>query len=235
MATLQHIFPRNYLDSLSVCHVKPLNCVIVFMWSKTWPVVTFRLKNTVQYMWHLLPCDPPSNWTHSNMLNMKKMRTYSAKFCVTLMDKLQQRQRDAGGTVLMICKHFYYMFVSFNSVYVPEPWVHHQGCDFSLDSSGNPASWMLSQPLLTSLTYPFISSFLFYFLHNILALCECWIFGMSRLCGPPHWQSSCITTSSGSHITFFVSLWLLLSNLGMSMPAVSITVTLMGTYLQMLL
>lgn len=43
-----------------------------------------------------------------------------------------------------------------------------------------------------------------------------------HLCRPPSWQTCGITTSSGSHITF-VSLWLLLSNLKMSVPAVSIS------------
>ncbi len=63
----------------------------------------------------------------------------------------------------------------------------------------------------------------FCFLHDILALCKRRMFGaVIRLRQCPDWQSSGITTSNGSHI-IFVTPWLLLSNLGMPMLAVSIS------------
>lgn len=117
------------------------------------------------------------------------------------------------------------VFVSCNSAL--STLLPSSGMWFSLDSSGNPASWMLSQSLPTSLSYPlhFLISFFFflYFLHNILSLCKWWNFcTVTGLSSPVGWQSSDAATSSSSHIVF-VSPRLLLSNLKMSMPAVSIS------------
>lgn len=84
------------------------------------------------------------------------------------------------------------------------------------DPSGDPASWMISQSLLTCLSYPFISWFLLYFLPNILILCK-WsaLIHLASLSRPADGQSSDTTTTNGSHIVL-ISPWLLLSNLRMS-------------------
>lgn len=103
-------------------------------------------------------------------------------FECTLTDKLQERPSDTETRLLMKSICFYALkteaFVSFNR-YTPEytPSIIRDVI-FFLDSSGNLASWMLSQSLLTGLSCPFISWFLFCFLHNVLVLCKRWMFGM---------------------------------------------------------
>lgn len=94
---------------------------------------------------------------------------------------------------------------------------------FPLRLSGNPASWMLSRSSPTTFSYPFISWILLFLFCTTSSHCSNDdFFFILHLCRPPSWQTCGITTSSGSHITF-VSLWLLLSNLKMSVPAVSIS------------
>lgn len=113
---------------------------------------------------------------------------------------------------------------------VTVPWVHsfhHQGCDFPLihreilPVGCSPSHYQ--QASHTPFISWFLSFFFLYFLHNILSLCKWWNFcTVTGLSSPVGWQSSDAATSSSSHIVF-VSPRLLLSNLKMSMPAVSIS------------